>query len=248
MSLKMSLSRHLDVTVMELAGRVTLGEGSSLYRDAVQDALWNGQKKLALDYGDVTYQDSSGNGELVSAYVYTANAGGEMVLFDLTKRVRGLLQITKLYTCFRVFQTLPEVLAYFDSTRGRDLVVGSRSRYGKVAVLEAAGVVTEATGAANVPRAAESAVAAGANALILLCPQIFEADGAGVRHIFAARETAIGAGGDLVLVGVEDRLLTALQETGLQGLRIQKTLDEALGEFGLVVDRRHRRIEVLPAS
>src|SRR5213595_2109156 len=91
-----------DVTVMDVSGRITLGEGSSLLRDALRDLVAKGDKKILLNLGEVTYIDSSGIGELVSAFTTVRNQGGELKLLNLTKKVHDLLQITKLYTVFDV--------------------------------------------------------------------------------------------------------------------------------------------------
>jgi anti-sigma B factor antagonist len=96
-------SRHVDgVTILDLSGRITLGEGSVLLRDAVRDLLAKGSKQILLNLADVNYIDSSGIGELVSAYTTVRNQGGELKLLNLTKKVHDLLQITKLYTVFDV--------------------------------------------------------------------------------------------------------------------------------------------------
>ena len=102
MTMKVS-SRQVDgVTILDLSGRITLGEGSVQLRDAVRDLLAKGQKHILLNLGDVNYIDSSGIGELVSAYTTAHNQGGELKLLNLTKKVHDLLQITKLYTVFDV--------------------------------------------------------------------------------------------------------------------------------------------------
>jgi anti-sigma B factor antagonist len=96
-------SRRVDgVTILDLSGRITLGEGSVVLRDQIRDLLGKGEKKLLLNLGDVTYIDSSGIGELVSAFTTVRNQGGELKLLNLTKKVHDLLQITKLYTVFDV--------------------------------------------------------------------------------------------------------------------------------------------------
>jgi anti-sigma B factor antagonist len=98
-----SNSRRVDgVTIMDLSGRITLGEGSVVLRDQIRDLLGKGEKKILLNLGDVTYIDSSGIGELVSAFTTVRNQGGELKLLNLTKKVHDLLQITKLYTVFDV--------------------------------------------------------------------------------------------------------------------------------------------------
>src|ERR1700744_4181217 len=96
-------TRQVDgVTILDLSGRITLGEGSVQLRDAVRDLLSKGSKPILLNLGDVNYIDSSGIGELVSAYTTVRNQGGELKLLNLTRKVHDLLQITKLYTVFDV--------------------------------------------------------------------------------------------------------------------------------------------------
>jgi anti-sigma B factor antagonist len=96
-------TRQVDcVTVLDLSGRITLGEGSVVLRDAVRDLLSKGNKKILANLADVNYIDSSGIGELVSAFTTVRNQGGELKLLNLTKKVHDLLQITKLYTVFDV--------------------------------------------------------------------------------------------------------------------------------------------------
>jgi anti-sigma B factor antagonist len=98
-----SNSRRVDgITIMDLSGRITLGEGSVVLRDEIRELLGKGEKKILLNLGDVTYIDSSGIGELVSAFTTVRNQGGELKLLNLTKKVHDLLQITKLYTVFDV--------------------------------------------------------------------------------------------------------------------------------------------------
>ena len=102
MSMKIS-TRNVDgVSILDCSGRITLGEGSITLRDTVRDLLGKGQKKILLNLGDVTYIDSSGIGELVSAFTTVRNQSGELKLLNLTKKVHDLLQITKLYTVFDV--------------------------------------------------------------------------------------------------------------------------------------------------
>ena len=102
MSVKLSSRQVGDVTVLDVAGRITLGEGSSALRDTLRDMVSKGQKKILLNLGEVSYIDSSGIGELVSGFTTVANHGGQLKLLGLTKRVKDLLQITKLYTVFDV--------------------------------------------------------------------------------------------------------------------------------------------------
>lgn len=102
MSMKISTRQVDGVTILDLSGRITLGEGSVQLRDAVRDLLSKGQKEILLNLADVNYIDSSGIGELVSAFTTVRNQGGELKLLKLTKKVHDLLQITKLYTVFDV--------------------------------------------------------------------------------------------------------------------------------------------------
>jgi anti-sigma B factor antagonist len=101
-SMKASIRRVEGVTIVDLSGRIKLGEGSSVLRDIVKDLLSKGEKNILLNLGDVSYIDSSGIGELVSAFTSVRNQGGELKLLHLTKKVNDLLQITKLYTVFDV--------------------------------------------------------------------------------------------------------------------------------------------------
>jgi anti-sigma B factor antagonist len=96
-------TRQVDgVTILDLSGRITLGEGSVTLRDSVRDAVAKGSKNILLNLGDISYIDSSGIGELVSAFTSVKNGGGELKLLNLTKKVHDLLQITKLYTVFDI--------------------------------------------------------------------------------------------------------------------------------------------------
>jgi len=102
-SVKLSVRKVGDVTVIDAVGRITLGEGASSFRDTIRDLVSKGEKKLVLNLGNVTYIDSSGIGELVSAFTTVTNQGGQLKLLNLTKRIQDLLQITKLYTVFEVY-------------------------------------------------------------------------------------------------------------------------------------------------
>ena len=102
MSMKASTRQIDGITIVDLSGRITLGEGSVVLRDTIKDLLGKGQKKILLNLGDVSYIDSSGIGELVSAFTSVRNQCGELKLLHLTKKVHDLLQITKLYTVFDV--------------------------------------------------------------------------------------------------------------------------------------------------
>jgi anti-sigma B factor antagonist len=98
---------------MDAAGRITLGEGASTFRDAVRDLAAKGNKKLLLNLSEVSYIDSSGIGEMVSGFTSVTNSGGQLKLLGLSKRVKDLLQITKLYTVFEVFDDETEAIRSF---------------------------------------------------------------------------------------------------------------------------------------
>ena len=107
-------TRQVDgITIMDCSGRITLGEGSVQLRDAVRDLLAKGSKQILLNLGDVTYIDSSGIGELVSAFTTVRNQGGDLKLLNLTTKVHDLLQITKLSTVFDVKDDEASAVASF---------------------------------------------------------------------------------------------------------------------------------------
>src|SRR5439155_12974003 len=87
-----------DVAILDLSGKITIGEGSVQLREKVRQLLNDGKKKVLLNLGDVSYVDSSGIGELVSSYTTTRNQGGQLKLLNLTKKIQDLLSITKLLT------------------------------------------------------------------------------------------------------------------------------------------------------
>jgi anti-sigma B factor antagonist len=92
-----------SVTVVDFSGRIILGEGSALLRTTIRKLLGEQRKQILLNLADVDYIDSSGIGELVSAYTAVKNQSGDLKLLHLTKKVRDILQITKLYTVFDVY-------------------------------------------------------------------------------------------------------------------------------------------------
>ena len=102
MSMKIS-NRQVDgVSIVDCSGRITLGEGSVTLRDTVRELLSKGRKKILLNLGEVNYIDSSGIGVLVSGFSTVRGQGGELKLVNLSKRIRDLLHITKLYSLFDV--------------------------------------------------------------------------------------------------------------------------------------------------
>lgn len=102
-----------QVTVVDLSGRITLGDGSALLRKTIRGLLDEERKMILLNLADVDYIDSSGIGELVSGYTAVKNRSGDLKLLHLTKKVRDLLQITKLYTVFDVFTDESSALRSF---------------------------------------------------------------------------------------------------------------------------------------
>jgi anti-sigma B factor antagonist len=113
MSMKLTTREVSGVTIVDLSGKITLGEGGMTLRDEVRKLLAVGSKKIVLNLGEVSYIDSSGLGELVSAYTAVKNAGGELKLLNLTSKVRDLLVITKLVTVFDVKDNEAAAVASF---------------------------------------------------------------------------------------------------------------------------------------
>ncbi len=113
MTMKASTRQVDGITIVDLSGRITLGEGSVVLRDTIRDVVGQGHKKILLNLGDVTYIDSSGIGELVSGFTSVRNQGGELKLLNLTKKVHDLLQITKLYTVFDIKDDEASAIAAF---------------------------------------------------------------------------------------------------------------------------------------
>jgi anti-sigma B factor antagonist len=103
LSVKLTSRQVGDVTVIDAAGRITLGEAASAFRDTIRDLSAKGNKKILLNLGEVSYIDSSGIGEMVSSFTTITNGGGQLKLLGLNKRIKDLLQITKLYTVFDAF-------------------------------------------------------------------------------------------------------------------------------------------------
>ena len=115
MSARIAMRQIEDTTLLEVSGRITLREGGVTLRDAIQDTLKTGTTKLIVDMGGVSYMDSSGVGELTAAYTSARNKGCEVKLLHLTKRIDGLMQITKLVTIFGIYSNEQEALSSFKS-------------------------------------------------------------------------------------------------------------------------------------
>jgi anti-sigma B factor antagonist len=99
-----------DVTVLDMAGKITIGEGSVALRSAIRRLLEEGKKKILLNVAGVGYIDSSGIGELVSSYQAIGKEDGQLKLLNLTQKLRDLLVITKLLTVFDVYESEAEAL------------------------------------------------------------------------------------------------------------------------------------------
>ncbi len=109
-------TRTVDgVTVLDIHGKITIGEGSAEIRNTVRDLLQAGRKKILLNMEDVSYVDSSGIGEMVSSFTTVTNQGGELKLLHLTKKLRELLAITKLLTVFDSYTDEGEAVSSFSS-------------------------------------------------------------------------------------------------------------------------------------
>src|SRR3984893_9347056 len=111
------ITRLIDgVEVVQISGRIELGEGSAGFRERVRDLLATGRKKLILKLADLDYIDSAGLGALVSAFTSVRNDGGDLKLVYLTKKVQDLLQMTKLYTVFEIFDDETAAIKSFNQT------------------------------------------------------------------------------------------------------------------------------------
>jgi len=102
-----------DITVLDMDGRITIGEGSVALRSAIRRLLEEGKKNILLNLAGVGYIDSSGIGELVSSYTAIKNSEGQLKLLSLTEKLRDLLTITKLLTVFDAYETEADALTNF---------------------------------------------------------------------------------------------------------------------------------------
>ena len=102
-----------DVQVLDWKGKITLGEETMAIRNKVRDIVNSGGKKLVLNLAEVPYIDSSGVGELVSTFTTVTNAGGQLKLLNLTKKIHELLAITKLLTVFDVYDNEQKAISSF---------------------------------------------------------------------------------------------------------------------------------------
>ena len=105
-----------DVTVLDLKGKMTLGEGDELLKDKINSLLASGKKKLVLNLEGVPYIDSAGLGEIVRTYTTVSRQGGSLKLLNLTKRIEDLLSITKLLTVFETYDSEADAVRSFHSS------------------------------------------------------------------------------------------------------------------------------------
>ena len=103
-----------DVTILDMDGKVTIGEGSVALRNTIRRLVGEGKKKILLNLAGVGYVDSSGIGELVSSFTAVNKEGGQLKLLNLTQKIQDLLAITKLLTVFDVFENEGEALSSFN--------------------------------------------------------------------------------------------------------------------------------------
>ena len=101
------------VSILDLSGKIVLGEGDGQIRERIKDLLADGQRKILLNLGEITYIDSAGLGALISSYTTTRREGGQLKLVSLTKRIQDLLAITKLITVFETYENETEAIDSF---------------------------------------------------------------------------------------------------------------------------------------
>jgi anti-sigma B factor antagonist len=106
-----------DVIVLDLKGKITLGEGDELLKDKVNSLVNQGHRKIVLNLAEVPYIDSAGLGEIVRTYTTVSRQGGSLKLLNLTKRITDLLSITKLLTVFETFETEDEAVRSFSAAK-----------------------------------------------------------------------------------------------------------------------------------
>src|SRR3954466_3375248 len=99
-----------EVTILDLKGKITLGEGDEVLKDKINSLIHQNRKRILLNLADVPYIDSAGLGEVVRTYTTVSRQGGQLKLVNLTKRITDLLMITKLLTVFETFDSEPEAL------------------------------------------------------------------------------------------------------------------------------------------
>ncbi len=104
-----------EVTILDLKGKLTLGDGDELLKDKINSLVHQGRKNIILNLEGVPYIDSAGLGEIVRTYTTVSRQGGKLKLINLTKRIEDLLSITKLLTVFEVFDSEQDALRSFSA-------------------------------------------------------------------------------------------------------------------------------------
>ena len=119
MSLNINIRETAEAVILDLSGRITLGEPLAELRDSIREALAGDRKSILLNLADVSYIDSSGLGQLISSYATTTSRGGQMKLLNLQKRVNDLMQVTKLLTVFETYTSEEAALRSFAAQKVR---------------------------------------------------------------------------------------------------------------------------------
>ena len=113
MSLKINIRETADAAILDMSGRVSLGDALAELRDSIREALAGDQKNILLNLAEVSHIDSSGLGQLIGSYATVTSRGGQMKLLNLQKRVNDLMQVTKLLTVFETYTTEEAALRSF---------------------------------------------------------------------------------------------------------------------------------------
>ncbi len=115
-NLKIKERRISDVLILDITGKLRLGEGSAEFHTAIRSLAEGGEKKILVNLADVSYIDSSGIGELIAGYIALKKKDGELKLLHLTTRVRELMLMTKLLTVFDAYENESEAIKSFESS------------------------------------------------------------------------------------------------------------------------------------
>ena len=116
MALTTKVRRVGDVSIVDLHGKITLGENTGILRDELKSLLAQGTKNIVLNMADVSYVDSAGLGELVGAYTTATNQGGSVKLLNMQGKMKDLMQITKLHTVFSAFDSEQAAVSSFGNS------------------------------------------------------------------------------------------------------------------------------------
>lgn len=113
--LKATLRQVNSITVMDISGQITLGEGVTQLRELIRERLEKGNKHLLLNLADVTYVDTTGMGDLVRGFTTVSNQGGHLKLLNLSAKVKELMQVTRLYAVFEIYDDEGKAISSFGS-------------------------------------------------------------------------------------------------------------------------------------